>query len=119
MNGTTLTLGLVGALAAASALTRRGSSAKRERITLGKMTGPSDERSAPVLLDGQEIGEITFRKMIRFRPAKRIDFDSADVVLWEPYDLDASFSSHEGYDAESSKKAALAQIRKHVLGASA
>ena len=110
MNGAHLTLGLTGALVAAS-FVRRGSAA-RERVTLGKTSGPSDSRASDVLLDGEVIGELVSSKQVVFRPARHVDFAAVDVTLWEPYDYEASFTAKKYGDAATARKAALTSIRE-------
>ena len=110
-------LGLLASLAAvaAAASLRPAGSASRQKLTLGKMEGPSDERSAPILLDGQEIGYLTVRKVINFRPAKHIDFDSVSATLWAPYDYDEDFGIPQYRDATTARKAAMEAIRAYLL----
>jgi hypothetical protein len=79
------------------------------RITFGKATGPSDERAIDVFLDGEPVGEIVTRTAIRFRPAKRIDFDSVTVTLWD-LDTDTAFAAPE-YDAAGALRAAKAWVK--------
>jgi hypothetical protein len=91
-----------------------GGGSTMPKVTLGPTSGPSDQRSAPVLLDGKEIGEIVAVKAVRFRPAKHVEFSHVEVTLWEPYDFDATFDAETYGDAAKARQAALAAVRERV-----
>lgn len=91
---------------------------KAPAVTLGKTEGPDGERSAPILLDGVEIGTLETSKRINFRPAKHIDFSHVYVMLWAPDDYEGTFDADTYGDANTARRAALAAVRAHLAAKS-
>jgi len=118
-NGALLALGVVGAVAAAGTVMggQRGSSAK-SFVTLGKMDRIDNAlSSAPILLNGEEIGELSVWKTYMGGPIHtgEIGFGWVEVTLWNsdlfPDGEDFSVvRSSKHPDATSAKKSAVAKI---------
>jgi len=78
-------------------------------VTFSKLTGPSDEKTCDILVDGKCVGYIESRKCIHFRPAKEIDFDVVEVTLWKS-DEQPRFDADQ-YDAASALRAAKSWVK--------
>ena len=91
---------------------------KAPAVTLGKTEGPSDERSASILLDGANIGTLETRKQANSRPARHVEFSHVYVMLWEPYDYEGMFNAATYGDANTARRAALDAVRAYLAARS-